>query len=176
MNPDEIILAVLEEFRTLEQTDVSQWTSAVLTSLCSLGKKNKYHVYADSRFVDEQYRHGGEWLYDTIWCDYEGDFLKSVPLAAECEWGAFGNIKDDFEKLIQARAAVRVFVFDGGYCENGAEALANKLCDWVGAFEGRQKGDTYLLAGYEKDESAWWFRYFKILVDDPGQQPVLERL
>ena len=186
MNPDEIILKILEEFKTMERNEpdkieqsTSQWTSSILTALCRIGKEQEqfnYSVHASTNFVDKQYKHGGEWLYDVIWCEYEGDFLKSVPLAAECEWKNRGHIKDDFEKLIQSRAAVRVFVFNGGYSENGAEVLANKLCDWVGAFEGRQKGDTYLLVGYESDKKSWWFRYFNILVDDPSRQPVLIKL
>ena len=130
----------------------SQWTKAVPTPLCSMGRQNKYYVYASSNFVDKQNKDGGEWLYDVTWCKYENKLLKLVPVVAECEWGDLPQIRDDFEKLILARAAVRVFVFDGMYCKNGAEALANKFCDWVGAFEGSQKGDTYLLVGYEEDE------------------------
>ena len=76
--------------------------------------------------------------------------LKSAPIVAECEWGTLGAVKDDFEKLLLARATVRVMVFNGMYREIGTEAFANKICGWVGAFEGNQKGDTYLLVGYEE--------------------------
>ena len=182
MNPDETIQALLEEFKKLEHIDTSQWglkpwTSAVLTPICRIGKEQfNCSVYARSNFVDEQYRSDGEWLYDVTWYEYEGNFLKSVPLAAECEWGNLSDIKDDFEKLIQARAAVRVFVFDGRRCRNGAEALANKFCDWVGAFEGSRKGDMYLLVAYEEVKTPWNFRYFNILVNDSGQQSTLIRL
>ena len=106
----------------MDHTDTSrwnqtQWTSAVLTPLCRIGQKEfDCSVYASSNFVDEQDKDGGEWLYDVTWCKYERKyekyFLTSVPLVAECEWGNLGDIKDDFEKFIQARAAVRVFVFD----------------------------------------------------------------
>ena len=173
MNTDKIIQALLKEFKNLEDTDTSswgkdQWTKAVLTTLCYVGRRFDSTTLASK--VDDQFKKGGEWLYDVTWCEYdENDFLTSVPVVAECEWGNLGDIKDDFEKLILARAAVRVFVFDGGYCKNGAEALANKFCDWVGAFEGRQKGDTYLLVGYEEDEEDWCFRCFTIMVDDTGQ-------
>ena len=182
MNPNEIILALLEEFKKLEHIDTSQWNrklwgKAVLTPVCRIGKEQfNYSVYARSDFVDEQYKSDGEWLYDVTWCEYKGDYLKSVPLAAECEWDHLGDIKDDFEKLIQARASVRVFIFDSRHCRNGAEALAIKLCNWVGAFEGSQKGDTYLLVAYEEVKTPWNFRYFSILVDGPIQQPVLKRL
>ena len=183
MNPDEIIQKILGEFKTMELDEpdkmdqlTSQWTSTVLTALCRIGHQCGYSVWASSNFVDKQYKNGGEWLYDVTWCEYEKDFLKSVPVVAECEWGNLAQIKDDFEKLILARSAIRVFVFDGGYCKKGAEALANKFCDWVGAFEGGRKGDTYLLVGYERDEKSWCFRYFNITVNEPGQQPTLKRL
>ena len=75
-----------------------------------------------------------------------------------------------FQKLLIDRTAVRMFVFDGRHCRNGEEALANKLCDWFGAFEGSRKGDTYLLVAYEEEKTSWRFRYFNMLVDDSGQQ------
>ena len=182
INPDKIIQEILQQFKTLKPADTNKWnktqrTRKVLTALCKIGKET-FHcsVYASRHFVHEQYRNGGEWLYDITWCEYKNSLLKSVPLVAECEWGTLGAIKDDFDKLILARAAVRVMVYDGGYSKDGAEGIANDLCRRVGAFEGNRPGDTYLLAGYDKDESSSWFRYFKILVDDPGQQPVLERL
>lgn len=183
MNPGEIIPKILEQFKMMElnepdkiEQSTSQWTSSILTALCRIGKDLGYSVHASTNFVDKQYKNGGEWLYDVIWCEYKEKKLKSVPLAAECEWKNHGHIKDDFEKLLQARAAVRVFVYNGGYSENGAEVLANEIRDWVGAFEGTQQGDTYLLVGYESDKKSWWFRYYSILVDDPGRQTVLKRL
>ena len=183
MNPEKIIQALLEEFKTMELNEpgkieqpTSQWTSSILTALCRIGKEQfGYSVHASTNFVDKQYKHGGEWLYDVIWCEYKEEKLKSVPVVGECEWGDVPQIKDDFEKLIQARAAVRVFVFNGGYSENGAEVIANEIRDWVGAFEGTQQGDTYLLVGYESDRKSWWFRYYSILVGDPSRKPVLNR-
>ena len=97
-------------------------------------------------------------------------------MVAECEWGNLGEITDDFQKLLLARAAVRVMVFDGGHLKGGAEAIANELYRWVGAFEDSRKGDTYLLAGYEEDDKDWWFRYFSIHAGDPGQPPILKSL
>ena len=67
-------------------------------------------------------------------------------------------------------------IFERKWLKGGSEAIANRLCNWVGAFEGSRKGDTYLLAGYESDEKDWWFRYFTILAGDPGQPPILKSL
>ena len=182
MSPDKIIQEILQQFKTLKPADTNkrnktQRTRKVLNALCKTGKET-FHcsVFASRHFVDEQHRNGGEWLYDITWCEYKNKLLQSVPLVAECEWGTLGAIKDDFDKLIVARAAVRVMVYDGRHSTDGAEGIANDLCRRVGAFEGNRPGDTYLLAEYDKDESSRSFRYFKILVDDPGQQPVLERL
>ena len=182
INPDKIIQEILQQFKTLKPADTNKWnktqrTRKVLNALCEIGQKTfGCSVFASRHFVDEQYRNGGEWLYDITWCEYKNNLLQSVPLVAECEWGTLGALKDDFDKLIVARAAVRVMVYHGGYSKDGAEGIANDLCRRVGAFEGNRPEDTYLLAEYDKDESSRPFRYFKILVDDPGQQPVLERL
>lgn len=97
-------------------------------------------------------------------------------MVAEYERGNLGGVKDDFEKPLPARAAVRVVVLDGMYCKNGPEAIANKICDWVGAYEVSQKGDKFLLVGYEGDEISWRFRYFIILVNESGQQTTLTEL
>ena len=40
--------------------------------------------------------------------------LDSTPAAAEVEWGNWGDIRDDFDKLRVTNAALRVMVFSGG--------------------------------------------------------------
>lgn len=67
-------------------------------------------------------------------------------------------------------------IFNGKWHKDGVEAIANDICKWVGAYEDSRKGDTYLLIGHEKDKDNWQFRYFKILVDNPGEPPVFTRL
>ena len=177
LNPERIIDAALKEFKNLGQTDVRseiQWTSATLNSLYRIGQRFGCSVWVSSRFANEQDIDGGEYV---IWINYDKNgFLESGPVVAEYEWGKLDGVKDDFEKPLLARAAIRVVVFDGMYCKNGAEAIANKICDWVGAYEGSQKGDKFLLVGYEGDETFWCFRYFIILVNESGQQPTLTEL
>ena len=178
--PDKIIREIQEEFKTLKSTLADewrspQWTKAVLTSLCCSGHRLGYTVWASK--VDDQHKNGGEWLYDVTWCEAdEKKFLKSVPMVAECEWGDLDKIEEDFQKLLLARAAVRVLIFEGKWLKGGSEAIANRLCNWVGAFEDRRKGDTYLLVAYEVNDGVWLFNYYNILVGDPGQPPILKRL
>ena len=57
-----------------------------------------------------------EWLYDVTWLKYEHEgerLLIEAPSVAECEWGNKGDIDDDFEKLLLARAGIRLMIFNG---------------------------------------------------------------
>ena len=38
--------------------------------------------------------------------------IRVVPLVAEVEWGNEGDVWDDFQKLLAARAEERVMIFD----------------------------------------------------------------
>lgn len=183
MNPENIIQEILKNFDQLVENKqheaknwtTQEWTTEVKTALCKAGQELGCLVWANG--VDKQYTEGGEYLYDVSCLKYnKTNLLKSAPIVAECEWGTRGAVKDDFEKTLLARATVRVMVFDGMRCENGTEAFASEICGWVGAFEGNQKGDTYLLVGYERDEISWRFRYFIILVNESDQQPTLTEL
>jgi len=179
INSEKIINKIHQSFKSLESNGTSdwtnpEWTKAVKTTLCRVGKDFGYSVWASG--VNTHDKDGGEWLYDVTWLRYDGELLKSSILAAECEWGTLGAVKDDFEKLLLARTTVRVMVFEGMRHKDGTEAIANEICDWVGAYEGSQKGDAYLLIGYEADEDKWWLRYFKILVNKLGEPPVRIRL
>ena len=135
-----------------------QWNRAVKTALCRVGKDLGYSVWANRVDIKPN---GGEYLYDVSWLKYEDNLLKSWPMVAESEAKNIGEIKDDFEKLLIARDAVRVMVFKGKWHKNGAEAIAGEICKWIRAYEGSQEGDTYLLIGSEEDKDNWWFRYFK---------------
>ena len=188
INSEKIINAILQKFKSMESNDTRDWTGrqwnkAVKTALCRVGRDLGYLVWASH--VDDQDKDGGEFLYDVSWLnyasnslkhEYEDNLLKSWPMVAESEWAKIGNIKEDFEKLLVARAAIRVMVFNGKWHKDGAETIASQICSWVGAYEGSQKGDTYLLMGHEKDKHNWRFRYFKILVDNPDEPPALIRL
>ena len=92
------------------------WTKAVKTKLCEIGREFGCKVCASG--VEKADRDYGEWLYDVTWLEYEkigrGE-LVDAPLVAECEWGNFDAIVEDFEKLLLAREGVRLMVFDGNY-------------------------------------------------------------
>ena len=159
----------------------TEWSSAVKTELCRIGQcQFLCKVGARTNEVDEAHRDYGEWLYDVTWLEYGPDGrLVDAHLVAECEWSHFGEIDEDFQKLLLAHAGVRLMVFDGNpKCGNdfwpGSEEVARRLAERVRDFNGSRLDDAWLLAAWEKTDArgkaetqeeydrAWRFRYFTI--------------
>lgn len=60
----------------------------------------------------EEVGHRKGWLYDfCCWVTDPEQRLWGMPLVAESEWLGWTHVLDDFEKLPQARAGLRVLVF-----------------------------------------------------------------
>lgn len=145
---DELITAVRTALDAIfrRRGDLN-WTAEVKQALITACREcvQDAELYAGSV---ENAADGLEWLYDVTCLVYHDDaYLKRIPLVAESEWGNPQAIFYDFEKLLLARADVRVMVFDGGYWgeeENKFETLARYItrCDRT------EPGDTYLLAAY----------------------------
>ena len=186
MNPNALVREIVAVFRELEQElSVSQspegnseWTKKVLTTLCKLGRRLGYTAWASS--VPNEHRDGIEWLYDVSWCNCDTySRLISVPMVAECEWGTLEKIAYDFEKLLLARAAVRVMVYSAWHARNSyepAEVLNKKLREHVRTFNGA-RGDTYLLIANVGDVSETkWFEFAEIVDQGPGNSPILQTL
>ena len=134
----EIMCAVQKRLNNLEiAKDESDgvWTRQVKTELCKIGRRFGYSVYARANEVNEVHRDGGEWLYDVTWLEYKCNVnprhrfvLSNAHLVAECEWGDHGDICDDLEKLLLARASVRVMIFDGDHrTEKGTGYFSRSL-------------------------------------------------
>ncbi len=162
-----IMDALTEAHDELRDTSGSKpWTSKLKTALCKLADlKNHPNRWAYANRLEEKLeRGGGEWLYDVCWLDYKkedknGDkyFLLDMPLAAECEWGRDEQIRDDFQKLMLARAGLRVMIFEEWNKTNNG--TANNLAELVKEFQGGSLDDRYLLAAYEGDG----FKFFQIV-------------
>lgn len=182
MDTNALVRKIIAEFKELEQRllqrDLSQWrntewTRKVLTTLCKLGRELGYTAYAKG---------DPEWLYDVIWCNSDTsdtyERLISVPMVAECEWGDWEKIAYDFEKLLVARATVRVMVYSAWYAKDEdepAEFINNKLLKHVHTFNG-VRGDTYLLIANVGDVSDKWFEFAQIVDQGPGNPPTLQTL
>ena len=143
------------------------WTKAIKTELCRIGRSCKFRckVGAHAREVPKSNRDYGEWLYDVTWLEYDGDgCVTDAHLVAECEWGSGTDIDEDFQKLLLARATVRLMIFDGNY-ERGSPKIADHLACQVRRFNRSRNEDAWLLAAWERtgqNERGWSFRYFTV--------------
>ena len=145
----------------------AHWTSGVKNALRCTGMCFGYEIYAtinNNLLPDElqqEYEppNAGEWLYDVCLSDVSQNNHWHMAVVAECEWGNREFIKEDFEKLLVARACLRVMIY------NGSNIGAREFCQWVDLHEGTQAGDTYLLAEYqEREDTQFPFQYRHIVV------------
>ena len=153
------------------------WNRGIKSCLCEVGFNLDYYVCANGvdfehANPDDDIAHHGEWLYDVTWIEYEEDFipathLKEIPFVAECEWGNDQDVKEDFEKLLQARAGVRLMICDGWREADGyiAEIVAERLNNMVRQCNHSRSNDVILLTTWEPvpgPEYAWNFRFFEL--------------
>lgn len=163
----------LDDINRPEPENDTAWTRAILTKLCQIGR-NRFgcKVGAEKSKVDKAHRDWGEWLYDVTWLRYDNDrheHLIDVPLVAECEWAGLRGIRDDFHKLLLARADVRLMIYNGrreGTNRPGSQAIAQRLAGSVREFRYCQAEDAWLLAGWENQnvssDQEFRFSYFTI--------------
>ncbi len=143
----------------------------MLTTLCRSGREIGCTVGANPRYVDQEFRDGNEWLYDVYWVKYDQDgWIRSMPLAAESEWGGRDQADYDFQKLLIVKATVRVMIYEGRTRDGGTEGFANRFAYHVERFHG-EPGDTYLLIGFDPQEAGWRFRFDEIVASEAGQAP-----
>lgn len=151
---ERIVDAVRRELDELDANAVSDWTKEVKTALCNAcrealkdtGQQVKLFASGVADATD-----GGEWLFDVTCLLYGDDgFMCRAPLVAESEWGLRSEVGDDFEKLLLARADVRVMVVDRNYWDS-TEDVAAELARYVAAHEKGTPTDTYLLAAWTRE-------------------------
>ena len=186
MDADRIVDGVLSALEACDSMKYSgwirgPWTRGVSTELCRAGKELDLSVWASR--VDQKHKDGGEWLFDVTWLEYGSELnsipgLQSIPMAAECEWGDWGAITDDFQKLLVSRADVRVMVCPGWTVvdDHDGRATAERMCKWISAFERTGIGDRYILALYERRDALWCSQRYFVVARGPGEPPTLERL
>ena len=70
-------------------------------------------------------------------------------LVLESEWSMKdGDLEDDFEKLVQARAALRVMVFQAQDRSDAVSKVQRLFIRDIKAFRRGQPDDTYLFCAY----------------------------
>jgi hypothetical protein len=120
-------------------------TARIMKIFGKLGKELGYEVNCKKSHYPAAYGHGR--VYDmTWWLSVEPYILRRVPMALESEFNASEDDLDDFQKLVQARADVRVWI--------SASSNARRHIDYckrqIKLFAGSQQGDQYVFAVYDK--------------------------
>ncbi len=123
----------------------AEWTKQIKTRLCRLGKNFRYWVYASTAENTD----GGEWLYDLTWLNYSGNKLTDVELVLESEWSVKG-VDEDFQKLMLARAELRVMIFQSKNMISASEKMQD-LKSQVNKFTKSCEGDAYLFSCWVND-------------------------
>lgn len=138
----------------------ARWTINMKTELVDLGRQitslggeNDFLACAKpQKKVGAEY---GEWLFDVVWyleqADSEGGYLLEVPLVAEIEWKPQSDFIDpDFQKLVVARAPIKLWVF-------WVKSKKQIICQFDycvkqhKAYHGWGNDGVYLLLGFAKD-------------------------
>lgn len=124
------------------------WTHECLGALADLGEKEFGCHAAPCRRCGD-----AGWLYDLIWWKGENDSMTDLILALESEWSSsIRFVRADFQKLVQARARIKVLISD---------ALKNEDCQTLIAdinnFEQNDNDGVYLFAMYNGNSKTFEF-------------------
>ena len=137
------------------------WTHNIMSELCNAGQALGYDVCTTGGVTQAN---SPGWLFDQVWLDWipTPRQLKRISLVVECEWGmTCEEIFYDFEKLLVARADVRLMIFQARNAERVNE-LFDGMEEEARDFYQSQPGDYYMLVGYDNAESVFLRRQFSI--------------
>jgi len=113
----------------------SSWTFALVKCLDEMGQSRGLHVCG--------HRCSGqaEWMLDVVWMRLPG---QHIVLAAESEWRGAQAIREDFAKLMVAKAARKLMVFNTSD-HKGWQSIITALQDDMTNFPDHLSGEQYLL-------------------------------
>ena len=154
---DNIIREVRKALDQLDEHAIADLTNAkIQTALYQACKQcdPDFEVYASKAREARE-----EWLYDVFCrsCDDDG-YPKRNVLVAECERAGKGAVYDDFEKLLVARADVRIMLFNGNHWSEGERF--EEFAKYVERCEHTVAGDIYLLVARVSNPER--FQYYRI--------------
>jgi hypothetical protein len=122
------------------------WTAAVKATIGNLGHSLGFYVAASGYAGADQ----GEFLYDMAWYELDGrGYQLSQPMVMG-EWGtgSTAEVDDDFQKLVQARADLRVWVAVSANALDISRHIAN--CEeQIRLFRRSMAGDRYVFLFFE---------------------------
>jgi hypothetical protein len=121
------------------RTGFGSTTRTIKEFIGKLGHDRGFQVAASGLVGAEE----GEWLYDMVWYELEGGFMTQQVLVMECELNCDPQLDGDFQKLVQARAGVRLWISCSPNSSLAKTHLANCKRQAV-LFSGAVPGDTYV--------------------------------
>ena len=135
------------------------WTREMLSAITKVGNRLGYYTCA-TRSSAKEASYGSEWMFDVCWLHYEGESLRNIALAAECEWWAAKPIEheNDFSKLVVAKADLRLLI-----CEVQNEKKREELMEWLKWYASGfkpTKGGAYLISCWVIDEQKFTHESF----------------
>ena len=141
MEASQIIREIVSEFRQVVEPELrrtrppgsTEYTTQILTGLCRVGQRFgllRLRGQSDRRTPG---RPGMALRHDVVGIGRRGTYEVEFPLVAECEWGSQGLSEDDLQKLLVARATLRVMVY------NQERKLAHRPAGVVGGLSGRAR-------------------------------------
>jgi hypothetical protein len=120
-------------------------TTAFKTVLRDCARNLMFKVAASRCDADE-----GEWLYDMVWYRNSRDgYYEEQGAVIECEWrngipvASSDEVDGDFQKLVQARADLRIWICTIPNLELAKRHIANCIAQ-IQRFRGTVRGDSYL--------------------------------
>ena len=155
--PQSIQDQVIERIKTLPQQlergrRDGEWTIALKRRLGDLGKENGWQV-STAGFQGE---FDGEWLFDLAWfrnTQVYPHHILELGLVLESEWlRDHYEIKYDFEKLLVAKAPLKVMIFqdNGNEDDKTLPELWAMLEAGIRSFQTGSEGEKYILAAFRE--------------------------
>jgi len=143
--PDPFEEDIIEKLKQFNGIPFGKWPNPLAThdvkkAVGEVVKEKGYEVRATGYNQAEQ----REWLYDLTCIEYEGDYIKGIPLVMESEWDCDG-LDDDFPKLVLARADRRVMILQIK-SDGDKKEIIQHLLQYVQNCKYSANGDRYLFA------------------------------
>lgn len=119
------------------------WTSGIRKALSDLGRELGFQIAPSD---DE-----GAFLYDMVWYSIdEPGFLLDLKMAMECEneIAPIGCVDFDFQKLVQSRADIRIWISTSAN-KNDTQIHIMNCKKQIDLFRAGQPGDRYIFLFFE---------------------------
>jgi hypothetical protein len=126
------------------------WTNLIKKKFSEYGSSLGYEV-----MVSKTERNKSEWLFDMVWFASKNGHIDHVYLVLESEFEPrIYNIIEDFNKLLVARAEVRVMIFARRKTYQVEETFRD-IEERIKSFSQTMRGDTYFLYGLSWSDGAF---------------------